>query len=116
MLRAIERRDLIRLGALVAVLLAATRAILAAGAGSEGGSDRPSGTRSIDGVLTTVSQAELVITPSDGSAPVRFALTPAEARQLDLFHLELHARDRLPSRRFYVQQGNRRSVVRVDDL
>jgi hypothetical protein len=87
-----------------------------AGTGSGGGSGVPANARSMDGVLTTVSQTELVLQPSDGSAPVRFALTPADARRLDLFHLQLHARDRLPSRLFYTQSSGGRTVIRVDDL
>jgi hypothetical protein len=87
-----------------------------AGTGSGGSSDTPAGARSIDGLLTTVSQTELVIEPTAGGPPVRFALTPADARRLDLFHLELHARDRLQSRLFYTQKGDQRTVIRVDDL
>ena len=67
-------------------------------------------------MLTSVSEAELVLQPSDGSAPVHFPLTPADVRRLDLFHLELHARDQLQSRVFFTQKGDTRTVVRVDDL
>jgi hypothetical protein len=92
-----------------------TGAILLAGSGSDGGPQTPAGTRSVDGLLMTVSQTELVLAPLDGSAHIRFPLSPADARRLDLFHLELHSRDRLPSRVYYTQKGGRRTVVRVED-
>jgi hypothetical protein len=87
-----------------------------AGTGSGGSSGPPAGARSVDGVVRSVSQTELVYAPADGSAPIRFALTPADARRLDIFHLQLHARDQLPSRLFYTQTGDERTVIRVDDL
>jgi hypothetical protein len=93
--------------------------VLLAGSGGGSGSragTAPDGSKYLDGVLTTVSDSELVLTPSDGSSPVRFELRPIDARRLDLFHLELHARDRLPSRVFFTEEGDARTVLRVDDL
>jgi hypothetical protein len=86
-----------------------------AGTGSDGGSQAPAGAQSVDGLLMKVSQTELVLAPLDGSAHIRFPLSPADARRIDLFHLEIHSRDRLPSRVYYIQEGDQRRVVRVED-
>ncbi len=68
-----------------------------------------------DGILTVVTGDELVLRTFDGDE-ITFALRPADARQLDLLHLQLHARDRLPSRVHYEAEGSTWYATRVDDL
>lgn len=112
-MRVQTRRDLLRLGAVLLGLLAVTGVLLATTASDGGGPAGPRG-GTMDGVLQSVTPQELVLAPSDGSATVRFAVR--DPRQLDLFHLQTHARDRLPSRVFYERDGETLYATRVDDL
>ena len=107
----LDRRDLIRLGGLIAVLLAVVAVVLVAGGG--GSSERSSG--QMQGVLTEVSQVKLVLQPSSGSGPREFQVRPEDAQRLDFFHLEQHAADALPSIVYYEQVGDTRFVTRVED-
>jgi hypothetical protein len=110
-----DRRDLLRMGALLLALLAATGLILALTSGSGGGGTPAGGAQgTMDGILTTVSAQELVLRRSDGGGDQRFVVR--DPRQLDLFHLETHARDQLPSRVFFVRDGDALYAVRVEDL
>ena len=107
----LDRRDLIRLVGLIAVLLAVVAVVLLAGGG--GSSERSSG--QMQGVLTEVSQAKLVLQPSSGSGPQEFQVRPEDAQRLDFFHLEQHAADALQSIVYYDQVGDTRFVTRVED-
>jgi hypothetical protein len=108
-----DRRDLLRLGAILAALLVVTAVLLVTtSSGGDGASAPPRGT--MDGVLQSVSAQEMVLVPSNGSETVRFAVR--DPRQFDLFHLETHARDRLPSRVHYERDGATLYATRVDDL
>jgi hypothetical protein len=70
----------------------------------------------LDGILTSVTDEEIVVQPLEGSTPLHFAVRPIDARRLDLLHLRLHASQRLPSRVHYEEVGDTRYVTRVDDL
>ena len=106
-----ERRDLFRLGALIAVLLIVVGIVLLAGGG--GSSERSTGR--MQGVLTQVSQAKLVLQPTTGGGPQEFAVRPEDARRLDFFHLEQHAADALQSIVFYERIDDTRFATRVED-
>jgi hypothetical protein len=105
-----DRRDLLRMLGLIAALLAIVAVVLVA---SGGGSERSTG--QVRGVLTEVSESRLVLQPAAGGEPQEFAIRPEDRRRLDLFHLEQHAADALPSIVHYEQVGDARFAVRVDD-
>jgi hypothetical protein len=98
---------------LPAVLLALLAVAPACGKARAARSDTP--LPSADGVITSVTGTEISLLTGDGSE-VAFALRPIDARRIDLVHLQLHARDQLPSRVFYERQGTHVYAVRVDDL
>ena len=106
------RRDLLRLTALIVALLAIVGAVLLAG-GGDGASERSSGR--MQGVLTEVTDARLVLQPSGGGSPQEFAIRPEDRPRLDLFHLQQHAADALPSIVHFERVGDTRFAVRVDD-
>lgn len=104
------------MAALLLGLLAVTGVLLQLTSGSsrdDGGPSRPEGT--MDGVLTEVSEQELVLRRQDGGGEQRFVVRPVDARQLDLFHLETHSRNQLPSRVFFESEGDALYAVRVED-
>ena len=67
------------------------------------------------GVLTTVQDTRLVLQPEGGGAPAEFMIRPEDRQRLDLFHLEQHAADSLPSIVHFDKVGDRRYATRVDD-
>jgi hypothetical protein len=79
-----------------------------------GGSSAPA-TGKMDGVLTEVSQAKLVLQPLAGGEPQEFAVRPEDSQRLDLFHLEQHAADALPSIVYFERVDDTRFAVRVED-
>ena len=107
-----DRRDLLRLGGLLAALLAIVALVLVLGGGGSG-SERSTGR--LQGVLTTVEQTKLVLQPQDGGAPTEFTIRPEDRQRLDLFHLEQHAADSLPSIVHFEKVGDKRYATRVDD-
>ena len=106
-----DRRDLIRLGLLVLALVIIVGVVLVAGSGDE--DVRSNG--QVTGVLTSVSDQELVLQPNTGGEAIVFTIRPEDVRLLDLRHLELHAADSLPSIVHYESEGDTRYAVRVDD-
>lgn len=107
----LERRDLFRLGGLIAVLLIVVGIVLLAGGG--GSSGRATG--QVQGVLTEVSQSKLVLQPSSGGGPQEFAIRPEDAQRLDFFHLEQHAADALQSIVYFERVDDTRFATRVED-
>jgi hypothetical protein len=107
----LERRDLFRLGGLMAVLLIVVGIVLLAGGG--GSSQRSTG--QVQGVLTEVSQSKLVLQPSSGGGPQVFAIRPEDAQRLDFFHLEQHAADALQSIVYFERVDDTRYATRVED-
>ena len=113
-----ERKDLLRLAGFLVGLLAFTGVIMLVAGGGSGGPGGAAGPRTqatADGRLTEVSAERLVLQPTDGSAPMTFAMRPEVARTIDLFHLQLHSRDQLPSRVYYETDGKSMYALRVDD-
>ncbi|HEX8123445.1 MAG TPA: hypothetical protein VF549_19495 [Solirubrobacteraceae bacterium] len=108
----LDRRDLLRLVGLIAALLAIVAVVLLAGGGG-GGTERSTGQE--QGVLTQVTETTLVLEPTGGGEPVTFTIRPQDRQRLDLFHLQTHAADALPSIVFYEQVGRQRYATRVDD-
>ena len=108
----LSRRDLLRLGGLLAALLAVALVVVLAG-GSSGKSTTAAGQQR--GVLTSVSDQRLVLQPEAGGKPQTYAIRPEDRVRLDLFHLQQHAADALPSIVFYDQVGKTRYATRVDD-
>jgi hypothetical protein len=106
----LDRRDLLRLAGLIAVLLAIVGVVLLAGGGgsSEGGRGQ------MRGVLTDVSDTRIVLRTDRGDTQ-DFTVRPQDRRNLDLFHLQQHAADALPSIVHYERDGNTRYATRVDD-
>ncbi len=109
------RSDLIRMGAVLAALLAVTGVALffTQGGSTCGGADR---FQTVDGRLTAVDQTRLVLQPAAGGPPQTFAIRPIDVRELDIAHLQSHMAQGLPSRVIYEQDGATRYAVRVDDL
>ncbi|HEV2999854.1 MAG TPA: hypothetical protein VGW75_03855 [Solirubrobacteraceae bacterium] len=108
----LDRRDLLRLGALIAALLAIVAVVLLAGGG---GGASPVSLGQVQGVLTEVTSDRLVLQPADGGAPQEFSIRPHDQRRIDLFHLRQHAADALPSIVHYEEADGTRYAVRVDD-
>ncbi|HEX8207741.1 MAG TPA: hypothetical protein VF587_16875 [Solirubrobacteraceae bacterium] len=109
----LDRRDLLRLGGLIAVLLLIVGVVLLAGGGGDDAGKASSG--QVVGVLTEVSQARIVVQPTAGGEPEAFEVRPQDAQQMDFFHLEQHASDALPSIVHYDEVGGKRYATRVDD-
>jgi hypothetical protein len=107
----LDRRDLIRLGGLIAVLLLIVGIVLLTSGG--GSSERSTG--QMQGVLTEVSRTRLVLQPNNGGGPQEFDVRPEDAQRLDFFHLDQHASDALPSIVYYEQVGDTRFATRVED-
>jgi hypothetical protein len=108
----LDRRDMLRLGGLIAALLVIVGVVLLAGGGGGGGSET---TGRVQGVLTAVENSRLVLQPEAGGEPEEFAIRPEDQRQLDLFHLRQHAADSLPSIVHYEESDGTKFAVRVDD-
>ena len=102
---------MLRLVGLIVALLAVVGVVLLAGGG---GSGEPA-TGQVRGVLTEVSETELVLQPEGGGSAQRFVVRPQDRQRLDLFHLEQHAADKLPSIVHYERDGDTRYATRVDD-
>jgi hypothetical protein len=108
------RSDLMRLGAMLAVLLVVTGIVLlATRGGSDGGSSQRVAT--VTGVLTEVGESRLVLQPDDGGAPLTFQVRPEDARRLDLFHLRQHSSQQLSTIVTYERQGGTLYATRADD-
>ena len=107
----LDRGDMIRLGGLIAVLLAVVAVVLLASGGDS--TERSSGR--MDGVLTEVTETRLVLRPSTGGESQEFAVRQEDAQRLDFVHLQTHAADALPSIVYYDQVGDTRYATRVDD-
>jgi hypothetical protein len=103
-----ERRDFIRLAALMLVLLVATGAVLFA---TQGGSDSESGSASgsqqqVDGIVMSVTPDRLVLRPATaGAQDMTFEIRPVDRDRFDVFHLQQHAADGLATRVTYTQEG-----------
>lgn len=108
----LDRRDLLRLGGLVAALLAIVGLVLLLGGG---GSASERSTGRMQGVLTTVEDTRLVLQPEGGGAPTEFTIRPEDRQRLDIFHLEQHSADALPSIVHFERVGDKRYATRVDD-
>jgi hypothetical protein len=111
-----SRSDLLRMGAVIALLLVATGGVLLATSGGSDDPGRAGGLPTMDGVLAAVDTEKLVLTPSGGGSPQTFDVRPIDARRLDLLHLQQHMTQQLPSRVHYLEEDGRRYAVRVDDL
>ena len=112
-----DRRDLLRLAGFLVALLVVTGAILlATGGGSDsGGGGRAAGALQIDGTVIEVDAVHLVLKPTTGAEPMSFAIRATEQPQFDVFHLQQHSADGLPTRVTYIEQDGRRYALRADD-
>ena len=107
----LDRRDLLRLVGLIVALLAVVGVVLLLSGGGSGGT----ATGQVRGVLVEVSDTKLVLRPDDGGAPQEYVVRPEDRARLDIFHLEQHAADSLPSIVHYERDGGTRYATRVDD-
>jgi hypothetical protein len=112
-----DRRDLLRLSAFLLILLAVAGGIALA---TQGGSDSESGVPAsgqgqVDGLVVTVTPEQLVLRPSDGRANMTFAIRQTDRQNFDVFHLQQHAADGLPTRVTYVAEGGTLYALRADD-
>ena len=114
-----DRRDLLRLtGFLVALLVVAGAIILATGGGSgDSGSDdgRAGGAQQVDGLVLEVTSERLVLRPSAGGDPMEFTIRAVDQPSFDVFHLQQHAADGLPTRVTYLEDGSVKYALRADD-
>ena len=106
------KRIAVIIGALL--LVAGVLLLVSGGGGDRASSDVPRGT--MDGILVSATAQEIVLQRQDDGETVRFGVRQSDLRNLDLFHLETHARDRLPSRVHYERGDGALFAVRVDDL
>jgi hypothetical protein len=109
------RSDLIRMGAVLAALLAVTGVALLLTQGSSDGAGAER-FKSVDGRITAIDQTGLVLQPAAGGPAQSFTIRPSDVRRLDIAHLQTHMAQGLPSRVFYEDDGAARYAVRVDDL
>jgi hypothetical protein len=107
-----DRGDALRLGGLLAALLVVVAIVLLAGGG--GGSDPPA-TGQVRGILISVTDQELVLQPDSGGDRQTYKIRPQDRQRLDLFHLQQHSADRLPSILYYERSGDTKYATRVDD-
>lgn len=109
-----NRSDLLRLGALLVGLLAVTAVVVLV---TQGGAEKDSAARmaTVEGVLTEVGPDRLVLTPTDGGAPMTFRVRPSDARRLDLFHLQEHSAQGLPTVVTYEREGATLYAVDAQD-
>jgi hypothetical protein len=107
--RGLDRRQLLRLIAVLSTLVAASGAIVFA---TRGGDGQPSEPRHADGYITAVAPGSFVLQPVDGGAPQRFAVRPVDAERIDVPHLEQHRLDQIPVRVFHA--GGGRSAYATD--
>jgi hypothetical protein len=113
-----ERRDLLRLAGFLAALLVVTGAIVLATSGGSKGDDGPraaAGAQTMDGIVMQVDAVKLVLRPSAGGENVTFEIRAVDQPNFDVFHLQQHAADGLPTRVSYLQDGSRRYALRADD-
>ncbi len=114
-----DRRDLIRLAAVLTALLVLAGGImlLTQGGADDGDSGAAAdGTQLIvDGVVTEVTPEKLVLRPNDGTPLMTFLIRATERPSFDIFHLQEHAADGLSTRVTYVKQGERTYALRADD-
>ena len=108
----LDRRDLLRIVGLIAALLAVVGVVLVASGGG-GATERSTG--QARGILTVVTDTKLTLQPEGGGTPEEFVIRPQDRQRLDLFHLQTHAADALPSIVHYEQVGDEKFATRVDD-
>jgi len=108
-----DRRDVLRLAGLIAALLVIVGVVLLLGGGGDGSSSQGASGR-MTGVLTSVSDTRLDLRTESGDTQA-FTVRPQDRRNLDLFHLQQHAADALPSIVHYEQEGGTLYAIRVDD-
>lgn len=98
------------------VTLLCALALAFAGCGSDDGAAAGAGEpQTADGILIEVTGDQLVLRTTAGE-DMAFAVRPVDQRNLDLLHLQLHARDQLPSRVHYTAEDGTNYATRVDDL
>jgi hypothetical protein len=84
-----------------------------------GKDDEPEEVRSADGVLTRVEADRLHVRRNrelGGRSEVGFVVRPEDRSRLNLPHLRVHASDELPTRIYYVRDGDRYVVRSAVDL
>jgi hypothetical protein len=112
--RPFDRRDLLRITGLLAVLAVISVVAAVASGGGSGGDDGPKRAEVV-GVITTVTADRLVLRPADGGEEMQFAVRTSDARRLDIFHLETHSAQGLPTRITYERDGGTLYAVSAID-
>ena len=102
---ALDRRDLVRLGILALVLLVVTGVVALASGGGGGDSTVAATAQKATGLVTNVTADRLVLRPLDGGKEMTFAIRPTDVRRLDVFHLQTHASQGLPTTVTYEHDG-----------
>ena len=112
-----DRRDLLRLtGFLVALLVVAGAIMRATQGGSDSGDEAAAGgQQQIDGIVTEATSENLVLRPAGGSGVMTFSIRPVDAPKFDVFHLQQHAADGLPTRVAHLRQSGALYALRADD-
>jgi hypothetical protein len=112
-----DRRDLIRLGALLGALLLVAGVIMFAtegGSGSSGAKAR-AGEATIDGRVLSVTTEKLVLQPADGSPEISFDIRQIDLKRFDVFHLEQHAQQGLLTRVTFIRDKGKLYAVNALD-
>jgi len=116
----VDRRGFAFLAVLLLVAFVAT-ALLVGGGSSEGDAvvppaGIPGDAQQVDGLLTQVTTAQLVVDPEEGD-PVELVVTQANTQRLDLPHLiNFHQGRDEPVRVFYQRQGAQNVALAAVDL
>jgi hypothetical protein len=109
-----SRRDLVRLVVLVLVLLAVTGIVaLASGGGDD--DDKAPAAAEVTGVITSVTTDRLALRPLEGGREMTFSIRPTDVRRLDIFHLQTHSSQGLPTRVSYERDGGTLYVTQAVD-
>lgn len=112
------RRELLRLGAACAALLAVAGALLLV---TQGGREDASTQRQAEGVISELGTTKhgtvvFALRPLDGGRARRFDVRATDTRQITLQHLEQHLRDLVPVRITYEAAGGTAYVTGLEDV
>ena len=91
----LDRRELLRLGALLGALLLVTGAIVLL---TQGGDSAEEPAASLEGTIVAVSQSGFTLQPQDGGQQRELGVLPQDAAVVDLPHLQDHVQDQIPVR------------------
>ena len=109
-----DRREVLRLAALLGTLLVVTGLIVAVTQGGGGSSAAPAG--GVEGIITGVSESTFTLKPAGGGPERLMTVRAEDAAIVDVPHLEEHERDRIPVRVVVTEEAGVSYAGEVIDL